>query len=100
MNTTVIERNRGGVEPPSGGGGTRLGRLASWGYENRRKGLLLWLPALGGVPGLRFPFPGRFANKFGGGNSESQRAQNFLKQHFPTQAGDEAQVVFDTTDPV
>ena len=79
---------------------TRLGRLARWSYRHRRRVLGLWIAGLIIVTGASQVVYGVFANKFNGGNSESARAQQFLAQRFPTQAGDTADVVFHTTDPV
>jgi len=96
MNTTTLDRVPAGTT----GGGNRLGRLASWCYGRRRVVLAVWVLILVVVTALSFVFPGVFANKFGGGHSESQRAQDFLKGHFPSEAGDSAQIVFATADPV
>jgi len=79
---------------------TRLGRLARWCFLNRRRVLLGWVGALVVVTALSVPFHGIFENKFGGGSTESARAQALLEHKFPAQAGDEAQVVFKTTAPV
>ncbi|HEU5001229.1 MAG TPA: MMPL family transporter [Actinomycetota bacterium] len=62
--------------------------------------LLLWVIALVGLTGAGSILGAAFSNKFGGGNSEAIRAQNFLKAHFPQAAGDSAQVVFHTTQPI
>jgi RND superfamily putative drug exporter len=78
----------------------RLGRLARWCFTHRRQTLGLWLAGLIIVTAASQVVYGVFANKFNGGNSESARAQRFLAQRFPTQAGDTADVVFHTTDPV
>src|ERR1700730_18286255 len=102
MNTTTLDQGfAGGAEggqinggTNGGGGGNPLGRFAAWCYDRRRAVVALWIATLAVVTGLSFVFPGVFANKFGGGHSESQRAQDFLKAHFPTEAGDSAQVVF------
>jgi RND superfamily putative drug exporter len=53
-----------------------------------------WLAAL-----VMFSFLGRavgsqFKDSINGGNSESQRAANFLSRSFPSQAGDTAEIVF------
>jgi RND superfamily putative drug exporter len=82
------------------GAANRLGRIATRCYDHRRLVLGLWIAALVVVTGTSFSFYGVFANRFGGGHSQSQRAQDFLRAHFPTQAGDTAQVVFATTEPV
>ncbi len=78
----------------------RLGRLARWCYTHRRQTLGLWVAGLLIVTAASQVVYGVFANKFNGGNSESARAQQFLAQRFPTQAGDTVDIVFHTTDPV
>ena len=79
---------------------TRLGRIASWCFTHRRRVLLGWVGALVVVTALSVPFHGIFNNKFGGGSTESARAQRLLARKFPAQAGDEAQVVIQTAGPV
>src|SRR3979409_293142 len=79
---------------------SRLGRLAHWCYTKRRRVLLLWVGGLIVVTGASQVWHGIFANKFNGGNSESAHAQTLLNQRFPSRAGDDAQVVFHTADPV
>ena len=59
-----------------------------------------WLAGLVVVTALSFAFHGIFLNKFGGGSTESARAQRLLGSKFPAQAGDSAEVVFETTAPV
>ena len=86
--------------PDAAPGDTRIGRLANWCFTNRRRVLFGWVGALVVVTMLSFPFHGIFLDKFSAGSTESARAQHFLSQKFPSQAGDEAQVVFHTTDPV
>jgi RND superfamily putative drug exporter len=78
----------------------RLGRMAAWCGEHRRLVVSLWVAALVLVTALSMAFPGVFNDNFGGGHSESNRAQTLLHDRFPTQAGDSAQIVFHTTDPV
>ncbi|MFF2655183.1 MMPL family transporter [Streptomyces sp. NPDC058045] len=70
--------------PPSEGQLTRLGRYC---YRRRGTVLLLWLlgTAVLLVLGLSFAAPAN--NDFTGGNSESGRAQNLLKHHFPERRG-------------
>ncbi|GAC1366696.1 MAG: MMPL family transporter [Actinomycetota bacterium] len=79
---------------------TRLGRLAHFCYTRRRRVLLLWLVGLIGITVVSQVAGNKFANKFGSGNSESARAQRLLAGRFPAAAGDQAQVVFHTTDPI
>jgi len=78
----------------------RLGRLGQWCATRRRAVLATWLVALVVITALSFVFHGIFLNKFSGGSSESSRAQRLLADRFPAQAGDSAQVVFQTTAPV
>jgi len=81
-------------------GVNRLGRLGHWCATRRRAVLATWLVALVVITAASFVFHGIFLNKFSGGSSESSRAQRLLAQRFPSQAGDNAQVVFQTTAPV
>jgi RND superfamily putative drug exporter len=74
--------------------------MARWCFTHRRQTLGLWVAGLVIVTAASQVVYGVFANKFNGGNSESARAQRFLAQRFPTQAGDTADVVFHTADPV
>lgn len=79
---------------------TRLGRLAHFCYTRRKLVLLLWVVALVALTGVGTMLGPKFSNKFGGGNSEAIRAQNFLKANFPSASGDSAQVVFHTSQPI
>jgi len=81
-------------------GETGLGRMAAWCFTHRRRVVVGWVGALLVVTALSFPFHGIFENKFGGGSTESARAQRLLEHKFPAQAGDQAQVVFKTAGPV
>ncbi len=78
----------------------RLGRLGHWCARRRRAVLATWLAALVIITALSFVFHGIFLNKFGGSSTESSRAQRLLAQRFPAQAGDDAQVIFETTGSV
>jgi RND superfamily putative drug exporter len=78
----------------------RLGRLARWCFRRRWTVLALWLALLVAVTGVSKVAGAHFRDKFGDNGSESQRALNFLQAHFPSQAGDSAQVVFETAGPV
>ena len=80
---------------------TTLGRLARTCYRKRRQVLATWVLGLIVITGLGFAVGGGiFQDKFGGGSSESQRAQNLLQQRFPQRAGDTADVVVHTSTPV
>jgi RND superfamily putative drug exporter len=77
---------------------TGLGRLARACYHKRKMVLAIWILGLILINVLGFAVGGGiFQDKFGGGNSESQQAQNLLKARFPERAGDTANVVFHTT---
>ena len=78
---------------------TRLGRLAGWSYDRRRLVLVSWLAALLIVSIIGGAVGSNFTDQFGGGHSESVQAQDFLKAHFPEQAGATADIVFHTTAP-
>jgi RND superfamily putative drug exporter len=79
---------------------SRLARLARLCYTRRRLVLVLWIVGLVGISVVGQMAGSAFANKFGAGNSESIRAQRLLAKQFPAAAGDAAQVVFHTTDPI
>ena len=97
MNISATKTPAGGARIGSNSG---LGRLARWCYAKRRRVVLLWVVGLIVITGASQVWHGVFANKFNGGNSESAQAQSLLAHRFPTQAGDDAQVVFRTADPV
>ena len=73
---------------------TALGRLAGFAHDRRRLVLGSWIAFLVAINIVAGIVTGVFEDKFGGGNSESQRALRLLEERFPTQAGDPAQVVF------
>jgi RND superfamily putative drug exporter len=77
-----------------------LARLSGWCFDHRKRVLLLWFVALVALTAASQAVGSDFQNKFGGGNTESARAQSFLKAEFPSQAGDTAQIVFETTAPI
>jgi putative drug exporter of the RND superfamily len=77
-----------------------LARVAGWSFDRRKRVLLAWVLILVVFTVVSQVVGSDFQNKFSGGNSESARAQTFLKANFPTQAGDTAQVVFRTTAPI
>jgi RND superfamily putative drug exporter len=78
-----------------------LGRLGSWSYRHRRLVTIAWVAAL-----IVISLAGRLAgsafkdNLNGGTSTPSQQAASFLQRNFPSQAGDVAQVVFETAGPV
>jgi RND superfamily putative drug exporter len=78
-----------------------LARLAGWSYDHRRRVLVVWVVVLVAVTALSQMVGSDYQDKFSGGNTESQRAQNLLKERFPARAGDPADMVFRTSpDPV
>jgi RND superfamily putative drug exporter len=78
-----------------------LGRLGSWSYRHRRLVTLAWVIVL-----IVISLGGRLAgsafkdNLNGGTSTPSQQAASFLQRNFPGQAGDVAQVVFQTAGAV
>ena len=88
----------GGDEPPDPAlvaiERTALGRLAGFAYDRRRLVLGFWIGLLIAINVVAGIVTGIFEDKFGGGNSESQRALRLLQERFPAQAGDQGQVVF------
>ncbi len=71
----------------------RLGRTGAWCYDRRRAVLLGWVVGVIVVIAVASTIGPRFENDFGG-VGQSQQAQTILAQRFPTQAGDDAQIVF------
>jgi RND superfamily putative drug exporter len=80
--------------------GTRIGRLARTCYERRWRVLIGWILAFVVITGVSQVAKGKFEDKFSGGNSQSQLAQNLLSKKFPARAGDTANAVFRTADNV
>jgi RND superfamily putative drug exporter len=76
-----------------------LSRLAAWCYRRRRAVLITWILALVVTSAAAAVFGSNYQDKFSGGNTESQRAQDLLKDRFPARAGDTAQIVFRTQTP-
>ena len=74
-----------------------LGKLGSWSYRHRRLVTVTWVMVL-----VAISLVGRLAgsafkdNLNGGTSTPSQQAASFLQRNFPGQAGDVAQVVFQT----
>jgi putative drug exporter of the RND superfamily len=79
---------------------TRLGRLAGWCYDHRRRVLLAWVALLIGSTAIAQLVGTHFEDKFSAGNTPSQQAMNLLQARFPSMAGDTADVVFKTAQPV
>jgi RND superfamily putative drug exporter len=85
---------------PTPGAGGLPGRLAAWCYHRRRRVLLLWVVALIAMTAISVTVGSNYQDKLSGGASEAQKAQDLLKDRFPAQAGDTAQIVFATTAPI
>ena len=82
--------------PPSDPAGRRtlLVRVAVWSFLHRRRAIAIWLLALVAVTTVGRAAGPRFLDSFGGGNSQSQQAQDLLARTFPADAGDRAELVF------
>jgi RND superfamily putative drug exporter len=80
--------------------GTRLGRLARFCYARRKLVLVSWVVAFVVINVIAGGVKGKFEDKFSGGNSQSQLAQNLLTKKFPARAGDTANAVFRADDNV
>jgi len=74
--------------------GTRIGRLARFCYDRRKLVLLAWVVAFIVLNVLAVSVKGTFNDKFTGGKSQSQLAQNLLTKNFPARSGDTANAVF------
>ena len=90
MTTTLPNRT-----PSTGVGDSALGRLAGRCYDRRRMVLAVWILALVVITLVGQGVGGRFLDKFG-----PDPTQDVLHQRFPTEAGDNADVVFHITTPV
>src|SRR5438045_1160686 len=73
---------------------SRLGRVATWCYDRRRRVVTVWVLVLIAVSIAGRAGGSDFKDKLLGGDSESEHARTLLARSFPTQAGDVAQVVF------
>jgi len=74
---------------------TGLERWARWTYRRRWLVLAAWVVILAVAGGLASQFGGEFQTEFKLPGSESQRANDLLKERFPAQAGGEADIVFE-----
>ena len=98
MLTSEDRRRRGALWCPP-----RSARWAdsAWSYRHRRLVAVAWIVVL-----VVISLAGRLAGSAfkddlnGGTSTPSQQAAAFLQHNFPSQAGDTAQVVFQTTGPV
>jgi len=78
-----------------------LGRLGSWSYRHRRLVVVAWVVALVAISMAGRLAGSQFKDNLNGGTvTPSQQAAAFLQRSFPSQAGDVAQVVFQTRAPV
>ena len=99
MTTTGITQpraNRAGL----GAAASPLGRLGSWSFRHPRLVTVAWLLVLIAATVAGRMTGSAFRTDLTGGNTPSQAAAAFLREHFPAQAGDAAQVVFATAAPV
>ena len=71
-----------------------LNRLARWSYRRRWITLGLWIAALVGFALLGSTVGGDYSQNFSLPGSDSQEAIDLLRDRFPEQAGDTAEIVF------
>ena len=71
-----------------------LERLARWSYRRRWPMLGLWIAALVAFNVLASTAGGDYATDFSLPGAESQEAYDLLRERFPAESGDSAQVVF------
>ena len=69
-------------------------KLAAWCHDRRRTVIGLWVAAFFVFAALWGTAAGEFVNNFSLPGTESQRAYDLLKDRFPEQSGDTANVVF------
>jgi putative drug exporter of the RND superfamily len=98
MNSTPAADARG-ITGSGQGSPNWLGRIGGWCYDHRRAVLLGWIGGVIAVIAVASAIGSRFENDFGG-TGQSQQVQEFLAQRFPSQAGDDAQVVFRSSGPI
>ncbi|HEV2757531.1 MAG TPA: MMPL family transporter [Actinomycetota bacterium] len=77
-----------------------LERLASWSYRRRWPMLGLWVAGLILANVLGTTAGGEYSNDFSLPGAESQEAYDLLRERFPSESGDSAQVVFRAEDGV
>lgn len=75
-------------------GNPLLVRVAVSSFIHRRRVIATWFLALIAVTAIGQAAGSRFLDSFGGGNSQSQQAQDLLARTFPADAGDRAELVF------
>ncbi len=86
-------------QAPAPSAANRLGSVGAWCFDHRRRVLLLWVLAVVVIIGIATSVGSRFEDNFGSGG-QSQQVQDILHRRFPSQAGDSAQVVFQTSQPL
>ncbi len=69
-------------------------KLAAWCHDRRRTVIGLWVAAFFLSAALMATAAGEYINNFNLPGTESQRAYDLLKERFPAQSGDTANVVF------
>ena len=73
---------------------THLYRLGGWAFDHRRKVLLGWVVLLALVIASAAAFSGQTSDKFAVPGTESQRAQDLLREKYPGAGGAAARMVF------
>ena len=79
-----------------------LERLARWSYRRRWIILAIWIVALVGFNVISATAGGEYSQNFSLPGADSQKAYDLLKERFPEQAGETADIVIkadDVTDP-
>src|SRR5215831_15086650 len=99
MTTTGEVQVLGGLAA-GGAAASPLGRLGWWCFRHRRLVAAGWVLVLVVMMVAGRMAGSAFRTDLTGGNTQSQQAASFLREHFPAQAGDIAQVVFATRAPV
>ena len=74
--------------------GSTLVRLADWSYRRRRRVVLSWIGLLFAASVLAQAFGGDFEFSFATPGSDSEEAQDLLRERFPARSGDDIDVVF------
>ncbi len=90
----------GGNQPGGVGPAGRLGRLAGWCYDHRRRVVVSWILAIVAMTALGQAVGSHFQTNFSNGQSPSEQAQTILQTRFPQQAGTPAYVVMQTSAPL
>ncbi len=86
MSTPPVRKRRRGM----------VARLAAGTMRHRRRVLVAWIVALVAVVGALKVTGANFSNALTLAGTQSQAAVNLLRHDFPTQAGDQDQIVFAT----